>query len=318
VIDPETNTIYAVADGVEGAHASISHKLVALDLETGAMREHFPRDVDPPYPVGGEPRNQLQRAGLALDGSEVVIGYGGNNGDCATYWGWLVGASVSGTGPLKSYQVESEPGHLQGAIWGSGNAPAIDSSGDIYAATGNGCTQNPCSSEHGSEFDFGESVLKLNPNLELLEFWAPANWQERDESDLDLGSSNPVLLPGGKVFQVSKTGNEATLLYGNALGGVAGATASTFEVCPGSGSWGGGIYVPASAEAGTLYVTCDDGLHAVSVSELCSPHPRVSQPPGWQVNGNAVGPPIFAGGLVWVASWYTGSLYGLDPTSGGV
>jgi outer membrane protein assembly factor BamB len=310
VIDPETDTIYAVADSWEGTRESIRHKLVALDLDTGAMRANFPREVDPPFPAGGEPRNQLQRAGLALDGGEVVIGYGGNDGDCGTYWGWLVGAPSSGTGLSKSYQVDSKAGHLQGAIWGSGNAPAIDSSGNLYTATGNGCC--------GSEFDFGESVLKLNANLELLEFWAPANWQEREERDLDLGSSGPLLLPDGKVFQVSKTGDEAALLYGDALSGVAGLTARTFEACPGSGSWGGGIYVPASAAAGTLYVNCDNGLNAISVSELASPHPDVSEPAGWHVSGNAVGPPIFAGGLVWVASWTTGALYGLDPASGEV
>jgi outer membrane protein assembly factor BamB len=310
VIDPQTNTIYAVTDTWEGTRASIRHELVALDLSTGAMRANFPREADPPYPAGGAARNQLQRAALALDGSEVVIGYGGNDGDCETYWGWLVGSSESGTGPLRTYQVDSGPGHEKGAIWGSGNAPAIDSSGNLYTATGNGCCN--------SEYDFGESVLKLNGNLELLESWAPANWQEREEKDLDLGSSNPLLLPDGKVFQVSKTGNEASLLYGSALGGVGGATASTFEACPGSGSWGGGIYVPTSADGGTLYVNCDDGLHAVSVSELGSPHPKVSDPAGWHVDGNAVGPPIFAGGLVWVASWTSGTLYGLDPANGEV
>jgi outer membrane protein assembly factor BamB len=317
VIDPETNTIYAVTNSWEGTRASIHHKLVALDLDTGAMRENFPREVDPPYPAGGEAREQLQRAALALDGNELVIGFG-SYADCETYWGWLVGASVSGTGPLKIYQVDSSVRQDGGSIWESGNGPAIDSSGNIYTATANSFT--------GAEYDHQDSVLKLSANLELLESWAPADWKELDETDGDLGSSGPLLLPGGKVFQVGKRGNEATLLYGNALGGVAGATASTFEACPGSGSWGGGIYVPATANAGTLYVNCgfppytagENGVQAISVSELGSAHPTVSEPAGWHVNGGAVGPPIFAGGLVWVASWTTGTLYGLDPTSGNV
>jgi len=246
---------------------------------------------------------------LERDGSEIVIGYGGNDGDCGTYWGWLVAAPESGAGPLHSYQVDSHPGNREGAIWGAGNGPSEDSSGDIYAATGNGSS--------GSEYDFGDSVLKLDSNLELLESWAPSNWQELDEKDRDLGSSDPVLLPDNLLFEIGKQGL-GVLLHTDALGGVGGAPAAELGIC--GGSWGGGIYVPASATTGTLYVTCDDGLHAVSVSAVGSTEPKLSTAPSWVLNGNAVGPPIFAGGLVWVASWKTaaGHLYGLDPTTGAV
>jgi outer membrane protein assembly factor BamB len=307
VIDPATNTIYAVADTWDGAHPeSTRHRLVALDLDTGAMRPNFPREVDPPFPAGGSALQQLQRTGLALDGGEIVIGYGGNDGDCGTYWGWLVGALESGVGPLRSFQVDSGAGHHEGAIWGSGNAPAVDAAGDIYAATGNGSS--------GSEYDYGDSVLKLNPNLELLAHWAPENWQELDESDADLGSSDPVLLPGGFLFEIGKQGI-GVLLAGSALGGTGAPPPAQLSLCA---SWGGAIYVPAAAYSGTLYVTCNSGLQAVTVTGLNTAKPQMSPASGWTVDGNAVGPPIFAGGLVWVASYTTGTLYGLDPTSGRV
>ncbi|MGD0454359.1 MAG: Ig-like domain repeat protein [Solirubrobacteraceae bacterium] len=310
VIDPATKTIYAVTDTWDGTHAeSIRHMLVALELGTGAMRPGFPIDVDPPFPSGGSAAEQLQRAALALDGNEVVIGYGGNDGDCATYWGWLVGAPESGAGPLRSYQVDSKSGDDEGAIWGAGNGPADDSSGDLYAATGNGTS--------GPTYDYGDSVLKLDSNLELLEAWAPADWQKLDEHDQDLGSSDPVLLPDELAFEIGKQG-VGVLLHTDALGGVGAAPTAELGVC--GGSWGGGIYVAASASAGTLYVTCSDGLNAVSVSALGSAEPKLSADASWKVDGNAVGPPIFAGGLVWVASYEgkPGYLYGLDPSTGAV
>ncbi len=310
VIDAATKTIYAVTDTWDGTHPeSIRHMLVALELRTGAMRAGFPIDVDPPFPSGGSAAQQLQRPALALDGNEVVIGYGGNDGDCGTYWGWLVGAPANGSGALLTYQVDSRPGDDQGAIWAGGNAPAEDSSGDLYVATGNGTS--------GSTNDYGDAVLKLNPNFALLESWVPADWKELDEKDLDLGSSDPVLLPDELAFQIGKQG-VGVLLDTSHLGGVGAAPVAELDVC--NGSWGGGIYLPASASGGTLYVTCKDGLNALSVSGLGGSDPKLSAAPNWTVNANAVGPPIFAGGLVWVASYEGkfGHLFGLNPSTGAV
>jgi outer membrane protein assembly factor BamB len=313
VIDPATKTIYAVTDTWNGSEAgTIHHQLVALKLGSGSMRRHFPIAVDPSFTAGasgGSAAQQLQRAALTLDGSEIVIGYGGNDGDCGTYWGWLVAASESGTAALRSFQVDAKPGDHEGAIWGAGNGPPEDSSGDLYTATGNGSS--------GSTYDHGDSVLRFNAGLELLESWAPADWQHLDETDADLGSSDPVLLPDGLLFEIGKQG-VGVLLRADALGGTGAAPAAELGIC--GGSWGGGIFVPASSTAGTLYVTCSSGLHAVSVSGLGGTEPKLSLAPGWTVNGNAVGPPVFAGGLVWVASYEgtPGDLYGLNPSTGAV
>jgi outer membrane protein assembly factor BamB len=305
VIDPVTDTLYAVTDNWEGTQESIRHKLIALDLSTGAMRAGFPIEVDPPFPAGGSARQQLQRPALALWDNEVVIGYGGNNGDCGTYWGWLVAAPESGVGAPHYFQVEGASGHHGGAIWGSGNGPPVDSAGYLYAASGNGYS--------GGSFDLSESVMRFEAPLTLAEYWAPVEWLELDSGDADLGSSEPVLLPDGLLFEIGKQG-VGVLLRSGALGGLGATPLAKLGVC--GGSWGGGIYVPASASSGTIYVTCSDGLHALAVSGLDTPAPALAAAPAWSVNGNVVGPPIFAGGLVWVASYTAGILYGLDPVSG--
>ena len=79
VIDPAANRIYAVGATSDGVHSSsVQHKLFALDLGSRQEVAGSPITVDPPFPSGGAPRNQLQRAGLALDQGRILIGYGGD------------------------------------------------------------------------------------------------------------------------------------------------------------------------------------------------------------------------------------------------
>lgn len=291
VIDPATGRIYVVADTWNGSSAA--HELYGLNLTDGSTGVG-PVNVDPP---GSTPTAQLQRAGLALDNGKIVIGYGGNDGDCGSYHGWLV-AVPEGGGVLQTFEVDHST--REGAIWGAGNAPAIDSSGDIWISTGNG----------SGGWDYQESVIQLDANLNVLDYWSPSNWASLDSSDLDLGSSMPVLLPDGLVFEIGKAG-EGYLLNASNLGRTnTGPPLHSASVC--SGSWGGAIYTN-----GVIYVTCTDGLHALSLDTTNDTFAPLS---GWQVDSGAVGPPIFAGGLVWTAGasadGSNGGLYGLNPTTG--
>lgn len=303
VIDPATGRIYVVADTERGGNAgTIAHDMYALDLSDGKVAVG-PERVDPPNaPSGDSPAIQLQRTSLALDAGKVIIGYGGNDSDCdpTAYHGWLVAAPEGGTGPLQSYEVDSRSGDSQGAIWGSGNAPPVDSSGNIWFATGNGSS--------GSSFDFGDAVIEVDSNLNRVDYWAPTNWQELDKNDGDLGSSMPMVLPGGLIFQIGKTG-VGYLLNAAHLGGV-GAPKYSSKVC--AGSWGGGIYYN-----GVIYVACSDGMHALTLDTANDTFARLA---GWSVDPNAVAPPIFAGGLVWstgaTANSQNGILSALNPRTG--
>jgi polyvinyl alcohol dehydrogenase (cytochrome) len=299
VIDPATGHIYVV--GAVSASGVVHHELFAVDLSSGQLIAGFPIMVDPHYPRGGAAVNQLQRAGLALDGGRILIGYGGNDGDCSTYWGWLVSAPMDGTTGLSSFQVD--PSHTEGAIWAAGNAPAVDAAGDVFVATGNG---------HGnstSDPEYGDSVVKLNASASPLDWWAPPNWQLLDSSDADLGSSMPSLLPGGFLFQSGKDGN-GYLLNAAGLGHVSSAAAEAPGFCSG-GSFGGSVYDPANS---SVYAACAGGLRALSLGSG-SP-PSLVAKAGFSAPSSATGPPMIAGGLVWVTNHSSGTLYGLDPTSG--
>ena len=264
---------------------------------TGPSCPAFPSDVSP----RDDPAAQLQRAALALDAGEVVIGYGGNDGDCSTYHGWLVAVSESG-GSEHTFEVDPGSGDDEGAIWGSGNGPVVDSSGNLWVATGNG--------NSGSTFGYQESVVKLGPSLNVLDYWAPANWQSLDSSDLDLGSSEPVLLPNNLVFEIGKAG-VGYLLNASNLGHEGAKPLYQAQAC--SGSWGGGIY-----SGGIIYVTCADGLRALTLNASASSFSPLA---GWHVTSSVDGPPTIAGDLLWATDAGTNdgsTLYGLNPQTGQV
>jgi len=105
VIDPATGAIYVVGDTWDGTNSSsIQHVLFGLNTADGSPTAGRPIAVDPP---GSLHTAQLQRPGLALDAGKVIVGYGGNDGDCSTYHGWLV-AVPEGGGALQTFEVDKD------------------------------------------------------------------------------------------------------------------------------------------------------------------------------------------------------------------
>ncbi len=295
-IDSSTGRIYVVADVLSGG--AVNHELFALDAATGAVVAGFPVAVDPP---GSDHTALLQRASLALDGGRVIIPYGGNSGDCSTYHGWLVSAAEDGSGTPTTFEVNAAAGEHGGAIWGSGDAPAVDGAGHVFVETGNGFGSSTTP-------DLQESVVELDATLDVLDHWTAANWQTLDTNDTDLGSMEPLQLPGGMLFVNGKDG-VGRLISATALG----TTGQVFSApaCPGGGDFGAPLY-----HGGTIYMPCSGGLAAVS---LAANSQSFSAAPGFSAPTGASGPPIFAGGLVWSTGWRaTNVLYGLDPATGAI
>ena len=73
----------------------------------------------------------------------------------------------------------------------SGQAPPIDSAGNLYFSTGNGSigvTPN-------NLVQTGQSFIKLSPTLQLLDYFTPSNAATMSAGDMDLGSAGLLLLP---------------------------------------------------------------------------------------------------------------------------
>ena len=108
VVDPALGEIFVVGDElVDGA----PHQLLGLEIYTGAVL--LRQVVDPP---GAYTPAILQRASLTLDQGRVVFGYGGNDGDCTNYHGWVVSVPESGgtPGPLRGGADQGQPGSVDG------------------------------------------------------------------------------------------------------------------------------------------------------------------------------------------------------------
>jgi outer membrane protein assembly factor BamB len=279
VLDVIRSEIYAVAD--EDVGGAPHHFLVGINIYTGvSSMAEVPVD-----PLGQNPAAILQRTGLNLSDGNVIFGYGGNDGDCSTYSGWI--GSVPEGGGTPGYYQAVPIGH-DGAFWMGGAAPEVDSAGNIWATTGNGSSSMP--------YDFSDSVVELSPSLARLQYFAPTSWSSDNGSDLDLGSSPPAMLSNGTALQVGKS-SHAYLLNQSSLGGI--SNPPTITACNSDSDGGDAI-------TGTVvYVPCGNGVQALQTS----PFGAV-----WQTSSGAHGPPITAGGLVWSIGGST--LYGLNPANG--
>ncbi|MDA4127593.1 MAG: hypothetical protein OK452_10415 [Thaumarchaeota archaeon] len=279
VIDPGTKTIYAVAY----ESPATLHYLVAISITDG--RIIFSQPADPP---GATVKVQQERGALSLGNGMVYIPYGGLDGDCGQYHGWVVGIKADGSGAMFTYQV---PTGREGGIWATSGG-AIDSMGDLFVATGNGASS--------SSFDYGNAVVKLSPNLQQLDYFAPSNWLQLNNGDTDLGSVGPTLLGNNEIFQIGKEG-VGYLLNTTKLGGIGGQVYSG-DVC--SSVFGG-----TAATWAYVFVPCSDGLVALSYS------PNSFQVL-WRTPSFPSGPPIVTGNVVWAIDTSSGMLHGYDAKSG--
>ncbi len=241
----------------------IQQRLFALNAKTGEVLGSWSLDLP-----GTIAYAQQQRGALTyLDGT-VYVPLGGLYGDCGPYVGQVV-AVHPGRATI-AYRV---PTAREGAIW----APAgisLAANGDLYAATGNSAST--------AAWDGGDSVLRLSPALKLLGYFTPRAFPYLNQSDLDLGSTAPLPLPGGFIFQVGKEG-VGYLLRAGSLGGIGHPVASG-AVC--SGAYG------ADAYGGHLiFVPCTNGLVALRPGSR-----GFSQ--AWSRDGWDAGPPAVGGGAV--------------------
>lgn len=283
VYDPQTGLIFAVAE-IQGP----AHILLGIDASTGQIKVR--RAVDP---AGIDPRAYQQRAALALSAGNVYIAYGGLYGDCSDYRGLVVASRTTGTGPLLTYQV---PTTREGGIWEPAG-PTLDAQGNLYVSVGNGAAT-------GGTWDHTDSILKLSPDLQLEDAFAPQQWAQDNANDLDLSSLGPVLLPGGFLFIQGKS-NRGYMLRANHLGGIGGQV-QTISVCS-AGAYGG-----AAVKGAVAFIPCADGLRQIQSG------PGGVLRPGWQAPGQITGSPVIGGNTVYSLDPGGGMLYALNAATGSI
>jgi uncharacterized protein (TIGR03437 family) len=192
VIDPATNTIYLSAMTKE--NGNYFHRLHALDITTGAERPGSPVVIQATMPGTGEggstvgliPRNYKQRPGLLLLNGTVYVGMS-SHCDGFVYHGWLLGYDK--TTLQQTVMFNTTPNGTEASFWNGGAAPAVDSAGNIYVVSANGTFD----ADQGG-VDYGDSVIKLTPNLRVLDYFTPFDVQKLNNDDTDLGSGGVALI----------------------------------------------------------------------------------------------------------------------------
>src|SRR5579863_6392652 len=180
VIDKRTGTIYAIAtDG----------RLWGLDLGNGGIK-FGPAQFVPPF---------SKNWSLNLRGSTI---YTSISQGCGGAPSGIYSMDVRDPRmPVTRALVVSKNG---AGIWGRGG-PVIGLNDRIYGMTGDGKFA-PQDADYGSSF-----IAARLSDLKLVDYFAPANFKQVTDYDLDMGASSPVWFASGKRNVVAGGGKEGVL-----------------------------------------------------------------------------------------------------------
>ena len=203
VIDLPAQTIYVETKNKE--NNTYVQRLHALNIETGQERHGSPVLIKASVKGTGDgnvngivsfnPVTQLNRPGLLLSNGVVYLAYG-SHADQGVFHGWILGYDARTLAQRCVFN--TTPNGSDGAIWQAGMGMAADSTGAIFAMTGNG-TFN--ADTHGS--DYGDTILKLRPSgntLLPIDYFTPYNQASLSANDTDMGASGPLLVPGTSLL----------------------------------------------------------------------------------------------------------------------
>lgn len=222
VISLEMGAIFVVA--MSGGSGTYAHTLHKMDLVSGAELGQVA--VPGAHSVTGFQNNrQNQRAALTLSGSNIYIAFAGFQ-DTPPYHGYVFGydaamlapipGAVFNVTPSDSFAIPdgTKPDYMAGGIWQAGQGLSVDAKGNLYCVTGNGTFDR----DDPGGADLGDCVVKLGPTLDVLDWYSPANNNDLNQFDLDLGSSGVLLLPGVKRALVGGKEGRLHLLDTDSLG----------------------------------------------------------------------------------------------------
>ena len=225
VIDAVKRVIYVA--GAVGTSQIDHHEIHAINIDTGMEVTGWPVDLTGTKSgsVTFSQKPQNQRSALSLVNGTLYVAYGGHVGDCSDYRGWVIGVDTADPTKRGGWVTLDTTGS---GIWAAGGMASDGKA--VFAATGN---HTPFG-QHASDRTTSDSeqVVRIT-GLGVLDrkdenLFFPTTWKDMDDSDADLGSSNPVYFsvpgatPPNYLVQPSKDGKLYILNAAN-LGGMNGA-----------------------------------------------------------------------------------------------
>jgi PQQ enzyme repeat len=322
VVDLASRALFLDAMTTLDGGETIKHYILSIDVDTGDINPGWPVDVEATATYNGitfTAAIQQQRPALAIAGNILYVGYGSMR-DCGIYHGWLVGVPINNPDPssvVMAWAAATRPNIHGGAIWGVGG---IASDGNNPFVT----TSN--TSNTGGIWDGGQAVIRFQPGPifsgDSSDYWAPTNWLDLDNQNLDLGSSGPVLVdvpgatPSSLVVAMGKD-RKAYLVDRSNLGGIGPPVA-----------WAQ-VSLVGFIQAAATYRTNQDTYVAFRGTQFSLATFRITatSPPGinssWSRPGNPCGPPFVTStdGTNNMIVWVVGTdgdqrLHGYDGATG--
>ncbi len=300
VVDPTTNRIYVVT--LSGADDV--YRLEGLRLSDGLEQVNTP--ITTPAPSFDWTIEQ-QRGALAVANGDVYVPFGGRAGDCGPYHGYIFAVPTSGAASLAPYVT---PGQGAG-FWGAGGVAVDDSTGKVFATSGNGTSSGCNANLDGTPTYENDAVIRLSATLAHEDSFVPIDWQNNwCGNDQDLGSAGPLIISPNLILQSGKWGT-GFILNPKALGGMDGqlfpapnGVNETADVC--RGNHANATFASFAYAAPFVYAECEGhGLVALRLNSstpsfgLCGATCSASD---WNAGGSGTfGPPIVAAGAVWAA-----------------
>jgi len=279
VVDPGLQWIYAASPGGRIYKLSIANGHPAWSVSITRL-----------------PSREKIASALNFAGGHVIATTGGYIGDAPPYQGHVAIIDAASGRLLHVWNslcsnrsgliVPSTCPASDSAIWGRSGAVVDPSTGDLLVATGN--------APWDGRTNWGDATLRLDANAtRLLGNYTPSNTEQLNSSDLDLGSTSPVVLDAGHLLQGGKDGKIRVLSVARMRGTsphrdgelqvVSTPSGTDLFTAPAVWHTGSATWVFAADNGGTQAWRWSGGsLHAV-----------------WQKPTGGTSP-VVAGGLVWV------------------
>jgi hypothetical protein len=318
-IDLASRTMFLDALVDDGGPA---HRIFAISIDDGSVKPGWPIDVASKVKAGNisfDPQFHGERGAVAVVGGTLYVPFGGLWGDCGNYHGWIVAVSISDPTKIQAWATPAKGG----GSWAPSGVASDGSS--VYIATGN--------TIGASDWGGGEAILRFGAGSSLgatpADYWAPNNWLDLDNADIDIGGSGPVLFdvpgsnPAGLAVSLGKDGNIYLLDRGK-LGSISDPIAqldvSSNEIINAA--------VAYTTSQGTYVVFKGDGTQCTgSGGDLTAVLVKAGSPPSlegsWCASQNGLGSPMVTttDGHAEAIVWSTGAegdrkLHGFDGDTG--
>ena len=284
------------------------------------------KDSGWPAQITRMPETEKESSALNIAGDRIYATTSGYFGDAPPYQGHLVSIDASSGEESVFNSLCAETTHVlskgecaseEAGIWARGGAVVDPSTGEVFLTTGNG----PYDADRGGN-DYGDSVLKLSADgSQLLDSYTPKTYQQLEETDADLGSTAPALLP-----RIPESKNPLLLVQGGKDRQLRLIDRQDMSGAGGPGHVGGELQQIESAGCATftqpivwtdtdnhVWVvvagTCGIGSYQIATDDTGAPSLNLV----WQTADKTT-TPILNGGVLFAVA--NGAVLALDPSSG--